>query len=214
VRYVPLNLATGLCPSELSAFFRQQYRWCMGSMSLLLSRKFWDTRLPLRTRLCYLSGFFYYLQTALFTFVAPAIPLVMLYAFPGRVRLANYVVLIPALVFTLVVFPLWHRCRYGPEVWSVKLVYGWAHAFALLDTLRGRGMAWEPTGNIGGDSNRRFRLFKVGMAVWCGGAGLAWIIGAAFRLGSMDDVNFVPILLLGLFYCLAVGRVLFVPTTE
>jgi cellulose synthase (UDP-forming) len=40
LRYVPVNLATGLCPSTLPAFLAQQYRWCMGSMSLLTSDKF------------------------------------------------------------------------------------------------------------------------------------------------------------------------------
>ena len=41
-------------------------------------RKFWATPLRWRTRACYLSGFCYYVHTALFTFAAPAIPLVML----------------------------------------------------------------------------------------------------------------------------------------
>ena len=72
----PVPVRPGLLP-------RQQYRWCTGSMSLLGSRKFWATRMRWRTRCCYLSGFCYYVHTALFTFVAPAIPLVMLILHTG-----------------------------------------------------------------------------------------------------------------------------------
>ena len=72
LRYLPIPLATGLCPPDPDSFLTQQYRWCAGSMSLLASRKFWTTKMRLRTRFCYLSGFCYYLHTALFTFVAPA----------------------------------------------------------------------------------------------------------------------------------------------
>jgi cellulose synthase (UDP-forming) len=66
LRYVPVNLATGLCPDNLSGFFlRQQYRWCMGSLSLYMSRKFWRAQEPIRTRMCYLVGFAYYISPPL-----------------------------------------------------------------------------------------------------------------------------------------------------
>ena len=47
LRYIPVPLATGVCPEDADSFLTQQYRWCSGSMSLLASRKFWTTRLPL-----------------------------------------------------------------------------------------------------------------------------------------------------------------------
>ena len=56
LRYIPLPLATGLCPADPDSFLTQQYRWCAGSMSLVGSRKFWDTPMRWRTRCCYLSG--------------------------------------------------------------------------------------------------------------------------------------------------------------
>jgi len=49
LRYVPVPLATGLCPSDPDSFLTQQYRWCAGSMSLIGSRKFWTARMRLRT---------------------------------------------------------------------------------------------------------------------------------------------------------------------
>jgi cellulose synthase (UDP-forming) len=64
---VPVALSTGVCPDTAGAFFNQQYRWCSGSMSLLGSKKFWDAPIRFSSRLCYMSGFFYYIHTALFT---------------------------------------------------------------------------------------------------------------------------------------------------
>ena len=147
LRYIPLSLAAGLCPSDPDSFLTQQYRWCAGSMSLLGSRKFWAMRMRWRTRCCYISGFCYYVHTALFTFVAPAIPMVLLIFIPERVRLINYLFIIPSFIYNLVVFPAWHRCRFGPEALMAKLLYGWAHLFALWDICRGRRMGWQATGS-------------------------------------------------------------------
>ena len=99
-------------------------------------RKFWATPIAVAPGCCYLSGFCYYVHTALFTFAAPAIPLVMLIVLPDRVRLANYCSSCPSLIYNLVVFPAWHRCPFGPEALMAKLLYGWAHVFALWDILR------------------------------------------------------------------------------
>ena len=128
LRYVPVNLATGLCPDNLSGFFlRQQYRWCMGSLSLYTSRKLWSAQLPIRTRMYYLAGFAYYIFTAFAVITAPLIPLTLSIFFPARIRVVNYLVLLPALLRLYVVLPLWRRSRFRWETLSVKLTHGWAH---------------------------------------------------------------------------------------
>ena len=69
LRYIPVALSTGNCPDNVLAFLNQQYRWCSGTVGLLFGKMFWGAKLPLYTRLCYISGFIYYIYTALFTFV-------------------------------------------------------------------------------------------------------------------------------------------------
>ena len=198
LRYIPVPLAAGLCPSDADSFLTQQYRWCAGSMSLLGSRKFWSTRMRWRTRCCYLSGFCYYVHTALFTFVAPAIPLVMLTVIPDRVRLANYLFIAPSMIYNLVVFPAWHRCRFGPEALMAKLLYGWAHVFAIWDICRRRRMGWQTTG--GGKRKAGTHRIWVGVMIWNGGVGLAWVTLAAWRM-TQFGVAFAPILATGLLAC-------------
>jgi cellulose synthase (UDP-forming) len=215
LRYVPIALATGLCPSTLPAFLAQQYRWCMGSMSLLSTKKFWNTDLRLRQRFCYLSGFSYYIETAFLVIFGPLVPLTMVYVFPQNVRLANYALLIPAVVYAFVVFPLWHRCRYRFEAWSTKMVYGWAHLFAIGDKLSGRAVGWSATlGRRTSDKQSRYRAFQIGVVGWGGGTALAWLIGVGAHLASADAIAWLPMLGFALVYAASIGRILMSLPTE
>jgi cellulose synthase (UDP-forming) len=178
-------------------------------MSLLSSAKFWRTDLRLRQRLCYLSGISYYIETALLVIFAPLIPLTMVYVFPENVRLLNYVLLVPAVVYAFVVFPLWHRCRYRFEAWSVKMVYGWAHLFAIVDKVRGKPMGWSATlGRRSSDKEARYRALRIGVVLWGGGTALAWFAGAAAHLGGPDPLAWIPMLGFASVYAASVGRII------
>lgn len=206
--YVPLPLATGLCPSDRRSFFTQQYRWCSGSMSLLGSTKFWNTDMPVRARLSYLSGFCYYLHTAVFTIVGPVVPLVMLMAFPEHIRLANYLLIAPSLIYNLAVVPSWHRCSYRVETWTAKLLSGWAHVWAVWDIVLDRRMGWQPTG--GTVRKQRTSRLWLGLAVWSGGTGMLWAGLAAVRMIDTDALDFAPAFGLGAFYLAIVLQALLV----
>jgi cellulose synthase (UDP-forming) len=195
LRYIPVPLATGMCPPDPDSFLTQQYRWCAGSMSLLSSRKFWETKMRWRTRCCYLSGFCYYVHTALFTFVAPLIPLTMLVFLPEKVRLINYIFILPAFLYNMIVFPAWHHCRFGPSALMAKLLYGWSHSFAIWDLLRRRPMGWQPTG--GSARKSKTRRIWTGIALWNGTTSAAWVLLAFWRTVH-DSMNFVVLLAIGL----------------
>ena len=194
LRYIPVPLAAGVCPDTPDSFFSQQYRWCMGSMDLLKHPKFWQTKLSLRTRCCYFSGFCYYLHTAVFTIITPLIPLTMLLFLPNHVRLINYIFIAPSLIYNILIFPLWHRCRFGPSAYMAKLLYGWAHLFAIYDLLRGRPMGWKPT-NSKSAAGRNRRLW-LGVWGWSGGTCAVWITAAAWRT-VVGGAQFLPMLVLG-----------------
>lgn len=229
--YVALALATGLCPSQLRAFVQQQYRWCLGSMSLLTARKFWTTepltdsekakaaqghkipRMGFRTRCCYLSGFCYYIHTAVFTFVGPMIPLVLLGFFPDEVRLENYLPIVPSVVYNFIVLPLWHRSPYGLAAWAVKVIYGWAHTFAIIDKLRGRELGWNSTG-----SNTKTGDWRVENVRWLiGGWGLLsgslWAGMATYHMVTRNVADFAPNLFAALVYVAIIVRAIS-PTPE
>jgi cellulose synthase (UDP-forming) len=214
LRYVPVALAAGLCPDTVNTFQTQQYRWCSGSMSLLSSRKFWKTKLKLRTRMCYLSGFFYYIHTALFTFVGPLIPVTFLLTMPEALRLENIRLIIPSLIYAALIFPMWHRCPYRLEAWAARMMYGWAHTFAIWDSLRRRRMAWRPTGSSAAKYSDKTRRFWISITVWGGGTALVWVAAAFWRMMTMDPPDYVLVLSSGLFYAVVVGRILVQPRKE
>jgi cellulose synthase (UDP-forming) len=208
LKYVPVVLAKGLCPSEMDAFFKQQYRWCMGSMSLLTSRKFWTTKLPVMTRLCYLSGFMYYIHTAIYAVFMPVVPLIMLYAIPEQIKLANYLLILPSFVYMHVIFPLWHRAPYGIEAAAIRNVYGWAHLSALFDLIRKSAMEWHPTGASSASKNSRYAMFRQNAVILNFIPALLWVGGAVSHMvASSEPLNFLPILLLGLYYFFVVLKV-------
>jgi cellulose synthase (UDP-forming) len=211
LRYVPLPLATGLCPQDADSFLTQQYRWCAGSMSLLGSKKFWQTKIPLSTRLCYLSGFCYYLHTAVFTFVTPVIPILLLLALPGQVHLRNYLWIVPSTMYAFVVFPFWNHARFGPEALMAKAFYGWAHAFAVFDILRRRRMGWQATG--AGAKQNIGRIWTA-IAVWGGATSVVWIGATLLRMAQYDVLSFAFLLFAGLVYAMTVGMMLRSRTLE
>ena len=197
LRYVPVPLATGLCPDDSDSFLVQQYRWCSGSMSLLGSSKFWRTKLGLSRRLCYLSGFCYYLHTAVFTFVTPLIPIVLIVGIPGQVHVRNYLWILPSTMYNFIIFPLWNRARFGPGALVAKSLYGWAHVFAVWDILRNKRMGWQATG--GGGKKSTDRIWKA-VAWWGITASVVWVGVCALRMVQYDPLSFLFVLWAGLVY--------------
>ena len=196
--YLPIPLAAGICPSEPDAFFTQQYRWCAGSMSLLGSRKFWSARLRPAQLCCYLSGFCYYIHTAAATFFVPLIPVTLLAFEPGQLKLRNYLWIAPSAAYTLVVFPLWNKGRYGPSALMAKSLYGWSHLFAIFDILRGRHQAWQTTGAKSATRGTA-RIWR-GIAIWGGASSGLWLVLGAYRMLTMGLSNFAFLVAMGLVY--------------
>jgi len=203
--YVPVVLSTGICPDNLDAFVRQQYRWCTGNAGVVFSRRLWSVRMPVPARLTYISGFFYYAYTSLLTFFGPVIPIVMLAFLPGQIRLRNFVILGPAMVAGFILYPLWHHARYGPSVWPLGIARGWAHVFSIWDSARGKTMGWHPT-RTPGSSLRRFRLWVTG---WSGGTALLWVVLALWRTVALGSAQFVILVFFGVLNLAVVSRVIF-----
>ena len=203
--YVPIVLSTGICPDNLDSFVRQQYRWCTGNAGVVFSRRLWSVPMTAPARLTYVSGFFYYVYTGLLTFFGPVIPVVMLIFLPDQIRLRNFVILLPAMLTGFVLYPLWHRSRYGPSVWPLGIARGWAHVFAIWDGARGKTMGWHPT-RTPGSSLRRFRI---GVTAWSGGMAVMWFALAVWRTMSTGSAQMAILLAVALVNLAAVSRVVF-----
>ena len=210
IKYIPIVLATGLCPDTLHAFLRQQYRWCAGATSLVRSAKFWRGALPWRGRACYIVHFTYYLQGAIFAILGPAIPLILIFFFPSQVTLRNYAPIVPLLAFYWIVMPMWHRSRNRGEAMLTVMAQGWAYIVAIWDVMRGELAPWIPVGSrsqVQADSLGRPMARNVILAWYFLGT-LAWIGGALYRAATVNLDAFLPMLLLGVLFGWAFGKVM------
>jgi cellulose synthase/poly-beta-1,6-N-acetylglucosamine synthase-like glycosyltransferase len=166
--YIPLILAMGVCPDAIKQYFTQQYRWAMGSISLFFSRKFWVAPLSAMQRVCYLSGMFYYVTTALFVIVSVLPSFVMLLFFPEKIAWYNLLASVPSLLYGTLYLYFWTSLG-GTDVKSkIKAVHNslsarhvayFAHLFALVDYVRGNLEAWSPTGVK--SKSKRYAWFRV-----------------------------------------------------
>jgi cellulose synthase (UDP-forming) len=148
VRYVPIVLAKGLCPDTIGGFMVQQYRWCTGSMSLLLDRGFHAASgIHATQRMCFWAGFLYYISTAVNAVVAPLPALAMLIFAPTWVHPGNSVWLLGAISLWVVVLPTVMQGRWRLDVLRVQVLYSFAHAVAIAHAVTGRTQEWVATGS-------------------------------------------------------------------
>jgi len=204
--YVPVVLATGMCPAGLNAFFRQQYRWCTGSTSTLLTSRLWSVPMSIPARLTYVSGFCYYLFTGMSVFVIPLIPISLLLFRPYSITPWNSGLILVYMLTSMTVLPLWHRSSYDLRATlPLSLVRAWAHAMAIWDYLRRKTMSWQATG-AGVTSVRRFWW---GIRLWNVTAVTAWLALIAWRMTAITPSRFTIVTISGLINATIVLRVLF-----
>jgi cellulose synthase (UDP-forming) len=206
LKYVPVVLCTGSCPSSLDAFIRQQYRWCTGSTSTILTGRLWNVPMSRRARLTYLSGFCYYLFTGVSVFVIPLIPLGLLALTPRSIEPGNFIVLVPAFIVGMFLYPIWHHSNYLlREILPLTLARGWAHALAIWDYSRGKTMGWQPTGT----RVSTLRRFWIGVRAWNGSTAILWLVLFAWRTVEFASPRFMVLGFFGLVNAAVVGRVAF-----
>lgn len=201
VRYLPVVLAAGMSPGTIDGFVRQQYRWCSGTFSTL---RRWPAGIGLRGRLCYATGFFYYLYSAAMVVAGPLVPIVLLAWFPAHIHLQNYLIFAPVMISGMVLYPIWHRCDFGPATWPLAVIRGWSHLLALCDFVTGRTMQWQPTGA----SISPVRRLWIGLIIWNGGTAIAWLALAIQRSAEYHSDRFAIVGALGLLYACIIAWLL------
>jgi cellulose synthase (UDP-forming) len=155
LKYVPLILAIGLCPDNMHAFFHQQHRWCSGSMELMTDRNFWTAKLPVGTKLCFISGFLYYISHIVFVLMSFQIFALLFWQFDS-IRLAYVIPFLPSLAFSFVVLPLFRTRfpRYGSFLARAANAQSYIHAMFTKAT-KG-SLSWVATGTVKASTSRAY----------------------------------------------------------
>ena len=144
IKFLPVVLAKGLCPDDLHNYFHQQHRWCSGSMSLMLTKKFWSSNLSFKQKLCYISGFLYYLHHPVGLLLSFQL-FISLYLFSDNISLVNTWPFYPFLIFSFIVLPWFRLPKYklGSLLGSFMQLYVYSHA--VFTGLVGKNVGWIPT---------------------------------------------------------------------
>ncbi|CAM9274163.1 unnamed protein product, partial [Laminaria digitata] len=122
VKYIPQVMAMGTCPDEPRAFFMQQYRWCMGSTTLLCNKDCWRSNLTCMQKLCYISGMFYYSATAMAIFTGPLPGMLLIWFKPNSVLWFNISFAVPSIFFAVIVMRIWAKQRFDFSCQRVKVI--------------------------------------------------------------------------------------------
>jgi cellulose synthase/poly-beta-1,6-N-acetylglucosamine synthase-like glycosyltransferase len=148
LRYVPILVAKGLCPDQMHSFINQQYRWATGSFSLLSDKSFWQDKHFTKRRLApFITGFAYYLTTGISVYMTPLPVIAMLFFFNSFITPENFLPLTGIVFSQFILLPIVTKGRMNPSVMRVQTVYGFAHARAIFDHIRGRSAEWVATGS-------------------------------------------------------------------
>jgi cellulose synthase/poly-beta-1,6-N-acetylglucosamine synthase-like glycosyltransferase len=197
LRYVPIVLAKGTCPEDMDAFFNQQYRWAMGSTSLLFNKAlFWNTKLKPMTRMSYLSGMFYYSATGMGLLLTSLPGLCMVWLAPERIFYYNYLFSLPSFIFGVIIMGAWNRAPYGLAAVRARYVSYCAHLFAIVDRTFSRAMEWLPTGSV----RRTSKPYRTAIIITTLAPAIAGAIGCVVNMGSVYNYHFYPYIFFTLFY--------------
>jgi cellulose synthase/poly-beta-1,6-N-acetylglucosamine synthase-like glycosyltransferase len=192
VTYLPINLSKGVCPDSSSSFFIQQYRWCTGSTSLMTTRRFWETPLPLLARCSFLSGMLYYPATSAALFLSVIPSMVMVWFIPDKLIWFAMFFYTPSFLFGVVFMRFWNKNRYTLDVLRVRQLSYWAYLFALKDKFLKSTVPWVPTGTK--TNVERFRQFRKLMFYWVSISTFIVLSGIFYNIGKYEIYNFLPTL--------------------
>ncbi len=145
VTFIPIILAVGLCPADLHAYFHQQHRWASGSLSLMLNKSFWTSRLSFSQKLSFVSGFLYYLSHPVMILFSFQI-FILLFLFHDYANLWNTLPFLPCILFSSFVIPLFRITRGRIGSFLARNAYLYSYSHATVVAFLHRSIGWEAAG--------------------------------------------------------------------
>ncbi|KAK0639531.1 nucleotide-diphospho-sugar transferase [Cercophora newfieldiana] len=200
VKYVPLCLATGICPNTPRSFFSQQMRWARGSTTLLTTKHFWVSNLTLMQKICYLCGLLYYSAVSLGIFISPIPGTLLLMFRPQWFKYYNLAFAIPSIVYGSIVFRYWAKAEYGFNVQHVMVVQSYAYLTAIKDRLFGIELLWAASGDKKAHKSNKYRNMRLLCWFWTIMATGGMITAVTYRLANgFPWFHTIPLVVLNLY---------------
>lgn len=147
ILYIPVVLALGYCPSNYYQLFKQRSRWCLGSLSLMRSKLFWEAKLNFMARICYFSGFYYYLNS--FVVITMGFHTLYLLSTPQKSSLSDIVFFLPNIIYLMLSYTTFYYPRFNFSVIGNQFFYYWTYLYVvIIEFIFGKKEEWVATGSV------------------------------------------------------------------
>lgn len=194
IKYVSLILAKGLAPETLSTYFTQQYRWALGNMVLIFSKRFWMAKVPAKLKINYVGSIFYYLSFAFGIFCNFIPAFTMMYIYPNLIQWTHFLLATPLFLLGFLIQPLWSISPWSFGCFGVSESARYASWFAFWDMLRGRELGWVSTGDkLKANKLKSYIVFRYSILICSTIVFVALFGGSIYHILTKDveKANFV-----------------------
>jgi cellulose synthase (UDP-forming) len=192
VQYLPIILSKGICPDNIELFYKQQVRWCTGSIKTTFSHYFLDAKMSIYAKIWYLTSTAFYLGGALMPLWSLHL-FVLLYFYTDRINWVYAMAFLPLILYKQVFNPLNKLCNVtsSTKLVSISQLFIFLHAIILL--VSGKNMKWIPAGvnNKSQDIDKDFQTFyhiAFGFALMCSFLLLNRIIFHPYLLTNFNTI--------------------------
>ena len=144
VRYMPIILAIGICPDNIHQYFHQQQRWCSGTLILMFDKSFWKSKMTFGQKMCFISGFMYYISYPLAIVLSFQVFLILFY-YQGSISIFSALWFVPTILFSALVLPMYRISEPRLGNFIARTAHSYAYYHALLSMFIKNSVGWKPT---------------------------------------------------------------------
>jgi SGNH domain (fused to AT3 domains) len=182
----------------MHAFFKQQTRWCAGSMSMMVNPKFWQSKISIKTKLCYISGFLFYISNPL-SLLLTFQTFILIALYSNQLGSLNLVMFAPLIVTSVLIqyFYIYPKAKLGTLLAHSCTV--WFYSFTLLGLAFGHVEGWKPTG-IKSSLSRGFLGISRFSSIY-----LAIYLSIVLILTHLNKLDFTNTLLYPMIFWIAIN---------
>jgi len=199
IRYLPINLATGMNPYELQGFFFQQYRWCSGSTKLLTSYFFWNSDIKIIQKLCLFTGFLYYITNALQILIKIIFSIILLFFYSEKIIIFNFLFSISQ-ILNIFFIKLLSSQKYTCIPIRICLFQQYIYLITIFDNLINKKLEWVSTGTLSNTSTKNSKYLTT-LITMLSCESIIFILTIASSIIHRDNIyNFIPSILISSFY--------------
>jgi hypothetical protein len=111
---------------------------------MMMSKRFWFSPLTFVQKICFISGFLYYMSYPITILLSFQIFFFLFYYY-NSITLMNAAPFIPALIFSFVVIPMFRLSRSRPGGLLARTAYSFCYSHAVITAFIKKSVGWQAT---------------------------------------------------------------------